>query len=430
MRHALHTPRPARAQRVLLGATIAVVVGASGLAVAANLRDDAPPAIAGSPATSPASPTPPPPTTSPTPALPPDVSFTILAGGDVLPHLPVMASARAADGYDFSPLLAGLDRWVSGADLALCHMEVPVTPKGRAVSGYPLFGTSPDLVKDLVAQGWDGCSTASNHSVDRGYAGVKRTLDVFDSAGLGHVGTARSEREAAAPALFRVTVEGQPTVVAHLSATYGTNGMPVDADKPWSVTLIDAEAIVAQARAARADGADIVLVSIHDGTEYRTAPTEQQTDVADALAASGQVDVVIGHHAHVPQPMSRLAGGPDGRGMWVAYGLGNLLSNQSAECCAPESSNGLLLVAEVSRVAGGPAAVTEMQWVATTVDRAAKHRLHALADIAGSGVGKLSAKEIERRYERVRDAVGPDLGELTTAPEPQATTVELVARPR
>ncbi|PFG35926.1 poly-gamma-glutamate synthesis protein (capsule biosynthesis protein) [Flavimobilis soli] len=432
MRHARLSPGASRGRRILIGAAVVSVVGASGLAVATSIRDDAPgtqpTSAASSAASAPSIPAPAPTTT--TPAAPPDVTFTILAAGDVLPHLPVMASARKGDGYDFSPLLAGFDRWVDGADLALCHMEVPVAPKGRPASGYPLFGTTPQLVKDLAEQGWDGCSTASNHSVDRGYAGVERTLDVFDEEGLGHVGTARSAEEAQAPALYRVTVDGQPTLVAQLSATYGTNGMPVDADKPWSVSLIDTDAIVEQAKAARADGADIVLVSIHDGTEYRTAPTEHQEKVAAALAKSGEVDVIIGHHAHVPQPMTKLDGGPGGRGTWVAYGLGNLLSNQSAECCAPESSNGLALVAEVTRVAGGPAEVTDMRWVATTVDRVGKHSLHALADIEGKATGKLSAKEIDRRYDRVRDAVGTDLEELTTPPAKQDSTVKVIARPR
>ena len=155
-----------------------------------------------------------------------------------------------------------------------------------------------------------------------------------------------------------------------------------------------------------------------------------QEKVAAALAKSGEVDVIIGHHAHVPQPMTKLDGGPGGRGTWVAYGLGNLLSNQSAECCAPESSNGLALVAEVTRVAGGPAEVTDMRWVATTVDRVGKHSLHALADIEGKATGKLSAKEIDRRNDRVRDAVGTDLEELTTPPAKQDSTVKEIARPR
>ena len=99
----------------------------------------------------------------PTPTPEPDAEFTIAAAGDVLPHLPVLRSARLADGsYDLSPLLAPVDPWVRGADLALCHLEVPVAPSGVAPSGYPLFGTDPAVVQALRDQGWDGCSTAAN----------------------------------------------------------------------------------------------------------------------------------------------------------------------------------------------------------------------------------------------------------------------------
>jgi len=71
-----------------------------------------------------------------------------------------------------------------------------------------------------------------------------------------------------------------------------------------------------------------------------------------------------------------------------------------------------------------------MRWVATTVDRVGKHRLHALAAITGKATGRLSAKEIDRRYERVRDAVGKELSELTTPPAKQDSTVETLTRPR
>lgn len=410
----------------MAGALAALAVGA-GVAVAVSADDGRGTSAAATPTSTPA-PTSAAPTPSPT--TPPDVAFTILAGGDVLPHTPVMTSARVGKGYDFGPLLAGLDAWVDGADLALCHMEVPVAPEDRALSGYPMFGTTPALVRDLAKQGWDGCSTASNHSVDKGFAGVARTLDVFDDEGLGHVGTARTADESAEPQVYRVTVDGQETVVAHLSATYGTNGMPVDADKPWSVTLIDEPALVEQARTARAQGADVVLVSVHDGTEYRTAPTEHQLEVADALAASGEVDLMIGHHAHVPQPMARLDGGPQGRGMWVAYGLGNMISNQDAGCCVAESSDGLLLVATVEREAGGPAHVTGMEWVGTTVDRRGGHRVLALAELDGA-TGKLSAKDVTSRAAHVREAVGSEIPELTRPPKnPGSVDVEVVRRSR
>lgn len=195
-------------------------------------------------------------TPSATPPQP--VSFTIAAGGDVLLHLPVLASARRVDGsYDFAPLLAPLDPWVRGADLALCHLEVPLVPEGLAPSGYPRFGSPADIVPALRSQGWDGCSTASNHAMDQGRAGVTATLDALDEAGLGHVGTARSEAEADQPQLYVLERAGQQITVAHLAATYGTNGIPVAHDEPWSVTLIDADVLAGRAARARAQGGPI-----------------------------------------------------------------------------------------------------------------------------------------------------------------------------
>lgn len=368
-------------------------------------------------------------TPEPTPE-PAQASFSILAGGDVLPHTSVHNSARSGANYDFTPLLAGVDTWVQDAGLALCHMEVPLVPDGQQISGYPNFAASPDLPSALAAQGWDGCSTASNHSVDRKFAGVAKTLDIFDEVGLGHAGTARTEEESDQPQVYTVTVDGLDTVIAHLSATYGTNGPPIPAEQPWSVQLIDTDKLTAQARTARMAGADLVLVSIHAGNEYQTTPTQQQLDTASALAESGEVDLMIGHHAHVPQPMTKVDGGPSGDGMWVAYGLGNMISNQGAHCCVTDTSSGLLLSAEVTHTVGEPAEVAELHWIGVTVDRLDGHKLYALADIANKpdGVGKLSAAEITARYERVRDAVGPDSLEQTTPNPAQDLIVRVEPR--
>ena len=358
-------------------------------------------------------PTDPEPLPSPEPDPVPDTQFTIVAAGDVLPHLPVLRSARSEDGYDFSPLLAALDPWIAGADLALCHFEVPVAPARVAPSGYPLFGTVSQLVEDLADQGWDGCSTASNHSVDRGFAGLIATLDAFDAAGLGHVGTARTAHEAAQPQLYDLERAGQTITVAQLAATYGTNGLPVPVDAPWSVQLVDADQLVDQARAARAAGADIVVVSAHIGTEYRTEPTPEQVDLATALAVSGEIDVYIGHHAHVPQPIELLAGGRDGGGMWVAYGLGNMISNQDSSCCVAESASGLLLTAHVVKPSAGPARVAGVEWTGLSVDRVAGHRMQILHDAAATGAGTLSTAQWQTRYDAVRVAAGSQAPERT-----------------
>lgn len=376
------------------------------------------------------------PAPAPTPTPDPDAEFSIVATGDVLPHLPVLSSARTSDGtYDFGPLLGPLDPWVQGADLALCHLEVPVAPSGTPPSGYPLFGAPSAIASGLRDQGWDGCSTASNHSVDRGFAGITATLDALDAVGLGHVGTARSAGEQSQPQLYTLDRAGRTLTVAHVAATYGTNGMPVDAGKPWSVDRIDVPAMVTQAAAARAAGADIVIASVHCCVEYRTDPSPEQVLVDQQLADSGMFDLVIGHHAHVPQPVVHLSGGPRGEGMWVAYGLGNYLSNQDGACCAENTDSGLLLSAHVSATGAfpaegrtpGPARVTGVEWTPITVDRLGGHEVHALVDIP-AGAGSLSGGQVADRRSRAAAAAGTQAPERTIPSTPTGSAPRVVAR--
>ncbi|GAA1728232.1 hypothetical protein GCM10009809_24890 [Isoptericola hypogeus] len=428
-------PRPHRRLRLVLvalgsAATAAVVAAAlTGVLPPGSQDAPGPEADAGTSAGGPASSAP---ATSPAPEPTPEAArFTLLAAGDILPHGPVVASATGADGsIDFSPLLAGIDPWVTGADLALCHLEVPVAPQGTPASGYPLFGAPRELVRDLGEQGWDGCSTASNHSVDRGYPGVRTTLRRLDATGMGHVGTARAAAEQDTPQLYHLERAGRQVTVAHLAATYGLNGLPMPAEAPWAVTLIDADEIVEQARAAREAGADLVLVSLHAGVEYTEVLTDQQTEVVRRLARSRAVDLVIGHHAHVPQAIDRVGRGPDGDGMWVAYGLGNLLSNQSDDCCDPRTSNGVLLSATVTQEApGSPARVTGVRWTGTTVDIAAGHEVRALPDLRHDPAGTtFSAAEIAARQERVADAVGGAAKQRIAPQEPTGPAPDVVPR--
>ncbi|WP_421733307.1 CapA family protein [Cellulomonas sp.] len=427
--------RHARAGRrtpVVAGLAILVLLLVSLGAVAAALRPAGPPVTA---VTTSPSPTSPDSTPTPTPTPDPDAELSIVAAGDVLPHLPVLSSARTADGYDFGPVLGPMNPWIQGADLALCHLEVAVTPAGTAPSGYPMFATPPQIASSLRAQGWDGCSTSSNHSVDRGFAGVTATLDALDAAGLGHTGTARTAVEQSQPQLYRLQRGGRTITVAHVAATYATNGMPVDADKPWSVNLIDVPAMVAQATAARAAGADLVIASVHCCVEYQTEPTPEQVAIDQQLADSGVFDLVIGHHAHVPQPVVHLDGGPRGEGMWVAYGLGNYVSNQDGECCSPKTSSGLLLTAHVEATGAfpaegrpaGPARVTGVEWTPITLDRLGGHQVHALVDIPG-GTATLSAAQVAERTAAVLEAAGTQAPQRTTPTTPTGPAPAVVPR--
>lgn len=438
IRHARQAPRATATGRVAAALAVVLVTGAGAAAVVTERlpwQGAEPPAAAQSTAADvpddvaePAST----PTPTPTPTQPPDAVFTLVAAGDVLTHQPVIGAARTGDGYDFTPMLSQIQPWIEGADLALCHMEVPVAPAGTEPSGYPMFGAPPQIAQALAATGWDGCSTASNHSVDRGAAGITATLDALDAAGLGHVGTARTAAEAAAPQLYSLYREGQFIEVAHIAATYGTNGLPVPSDAPWSVTLIDTAAMIQQATAARAAGAEIVVASVHCCVEYVSTATAEQQRIATELGASGVVDLLIGHHAHVPQPISKVPGGPRGDGMWVAYGLGNFVSNQGPHAgLSAQTENGLLLTATFTKPFDGPASVSGVEWTALTVDRAGGYTVQSLSGAlaAGTGAGQVAPGTVAERHGLVAAVVGTEAPERTTPPEPTGPRGVRLLRP-
>lgn len=368
------------------------------------------------------------------PVIEPDgpVSFTLVAAGDVLPHGSVVTDAQRTGKFTMQPLWGNLDPWVSGADLALCHMEVPVAPPGTKPSGFPVFSAPPQLVPALKAQGWDGCSTASNHMVDKGWAGIVASHDAFDAQRMGAVGTSISREESSRPQLYKVQTGHRYITVAHISWAYGTNGLPVPSDKPWSVKTFnsgaaDASGIIAQARDARDNGADVVVASVHCCTEYQTQPTAAQRALFQKIADSGSVDLVIGHHAHVAQPIEKLSGGPGGDGMWAAFGLGNYISNQDYSTVRhTETATGVLLTATFTVEVDGSVQVGA-EWTGVTVDRTGGHTLHVLSDIP-KGTGNLSAAEVAKRYSLLRGDIGKQAPERTTPVTPLADSAFWIER--
>lgn len=256
--------------------------------------------------------------TAPAPA--PRNQLTVVAAGDLLVH-PALTAQAAADarqagrsGHDFTRVLAAIRPRVSAADLAICHLETPLAPPAGPFTGWPTFSVPPELADAAAWSGFDTCSTASNHSLDTGMDGITRTLDNLDRVGLRHTGTARSAAEAARPNIIDVA----GVKVAQLSYALSFNGIPLPAGQPWAANLINRDAILAAAHHARAAGAEIVILSMHWGTEYQNAPNGDQQDLARQLLASPDIDLIIGHHVHVVQPFEKI-----GR-KWVAYGMGNL----------------------------------------------------------------------------------------------------------
>jgi hypothetical protein len=268
---------------------------------------------------------------------PPPRELTLVAAGDVLLHPPLWAQAEAdaaaagRAGRDFRPLLAGVRRLVTDADLAVCHLETPVAAAGEAPAGYPALSVPPEIVPALADTGFDACSTASNHTYDRGAAGVDRTLAALDAAGIAHAGSARTSEEAARVTLLRA----DGAEVALLSYTFGFNGVPAPRGETWRSNPIEPARILADAAVARRAGAEVVVVALHWGAEYRSEPTADQRGLGPALVRSPDVDLVLGHHAHVVQPVEYV------EGEWVVYGMGNFVAHHGT--ANPANQEGLLV---------------------------------------------------------------------------------------
>lgn len=288
----------------------------------------------------------------------PPAPLTVLLTGDVLMHSPLWNQARrnaeaataagrnpSGVARDFTPMFAHFVPLIADADLAICHLETPIAPPGEEYSTHPRYGVPAEVVDALAEAGFQHCSTSSNHTFDRGMPAFDATVQRFASAGITQHGMAATPDDAEA-----VILDVDGTQIAHLSATYGFDLGRRPPDEPWRSDLIDPDLIIAKAARARARGAEVVILSLHWGNSGSTRASDTQRALARTFAESGLIDLIVGHHAHVVQPIEQV--GP----MWVAYGLGNFISNLPVPggVWTEESRDGIVLTVEIERHGGQP----------------------------------------------------------------------------
>ncbi|MEP7179132.1 MAG: CapA family protein [Pseudonocardiales bacterium] len=347
--------------------------------------------------------------TSPPPAATPSAparrTVTVLGSGDVLIHPPLWEQAHAdavaqgKTGYDFGPMYASVAKDTRSVDLATCEMETPLAPPEGPFSGWPDFNAPPQVLTALKGAGYKSCTSASNHSLDQGYTGVKRTLDELDAAGLKHTGSARTAAEADTPLIIAMP---NGVKVAQLAYSFGFNGIALPSGQPWLANLTDVPTILAAARRAKQAGADIVVLSLHWGTEYDHLATGEQRDQATALLASPDIDVILGDHAHVVQPAERI------HGKWVVYCMGNQISRHADP--VDESREGVMPKFTFTEVAPHRFAVTKATAIPTWMDISPKLRLvdlpAALADPATPAATRAVYERVHHEIAAYLDAYG------------------------
>ena len=262
---------------------------------------------------------------------------TFAVAGDVIPHEAVRAAA-AAEGpgaAGWTALFSDVTDVFQSADFGFVNMETPVAPDHSHGTKPFLFDAPLALPQALKASGIKIVSFANNHVMDQGWPGFIETRQHLRDIGLLFAGTG----DTAAQTFQPVMTEANGIKVGWLGMTRWLNGNrnPDASDQPHvnffpypgeagNAPGADEAQVLAAVKAARAQ-CDLLVVSIHWGIEYATAPRPEDIDLAHKMLDAG-ASVIVGHHPHVLQPVETYRTA-DGRNTVIFYSLGNFLSNQS-----------------------------------------------------------------------------------------------------
>ena len=250
-----------------------------------------------------------------------EVSFLFM--GDIMGHGPQIRSAfqDASKTYCYDEVFKPLKEIISSVDFAVANLEV--TLAGEPYDGYPQFSSPDNLAVACKKNGIDVLVTANNHSCDRGNDGLIRTVSVLDSLGIKHTGTFSNENHR--DSLNLLILKNKGIKIGLLNYTYGTNNMPFSS--PAYVNLLDSSLIKSDVLKAKANGIDKLILFVHWGYEYKDFPNSYQKSYNEFFKSIG-VDVVIGSHPHVIQPMEYHKDSLNSKEFLTVYSLGNFVSNQ------------------------------------------------------------------------------------------------------
>jgi poly-gamma-glutamate capsule biosynthesis protein CapA/YwtB (metallophosphatase superfamily) len=207
-------------------------------------------------------------------------------------------------------------------DVSYINLETICAGEELGLSGYPTFNGPTQVLDSLHQAGYNWLSAASNHTMDKGEEGIIKQLEYLEK--YPDITVTGSQKSPEAKRLQIKKIKG--VNVGFMSYTFGLNGIPLPEGKYYLVNLIDEEQIKKDMEELTKES-DVQIVSMHWGEEYQFTPNEEQTHLAQVLSDAG-VDVIVGGHPHVIQPMDYLTG-KSGNQTLVMYSLGNFISSQA-----------------------------------------------------------------------------------------------------
>ena len=250
----------------------------------------------------------------------PTDSAEIVFAGDAMQHQRQIDAARQPDGtLSYDTYFTAIQPYISSADFAVVNLETPLG--GAPYSGYPMFCAHDNYLIAIADAGFDLVLSANNHILDRKDRGLRRTIETFEKNNMPYLGIYRhrAHRDSVLPMIHDIN----GFKIAFLNYTYGTNGISKTTDV--EIDYIDRELIASDVRKAREKGAELIAACIHWGDEYKLLPNASQKSLAKYLAGLG-IEMIIGGHPHVIQPMELKKNPDTGQPYFIVYSLGNFIS--------------------------------------------------------------------------------------------------------
>lgn len=226
--------------------------------------------------------------------------------------------------YNFKPAYENVAQMISSADIAFINQETLMCGEGYEFSYYPRFNGPQDLGYDLCELGFDVVNIANNHMLDKGGSGLSATIDFWKTMPVTLIGGYSSEAE-----FYDVPiVETNGIRVAYISYCDSTNGLVLQGNSDIMIPYLDKESIDRQISGIK-DKCDFIIASVHWGVENSFTPNDAQREYARYFADAG-VDVIVGHHPHVIQPVEWIEGKGGNRTLCV-YSLGNFMAEMARD---------------------------------------------------------------------------------------------------
>ena len=286
-------------------------------------------------------------------------SLSLTAVGDVMVHTPQLKAQydTSTNTYSFDNNFQHIKSYIENSDLSIANLETTLAGESVGYSSYPTFNTPDALAVALKNSGFDIISTINNHSFDKGTLGFERTISTLKNLGFETVGT-------------RSNVDDDDYIIKDIngiklgitSYSYGDikgsdkylNGIKIsdeckDKANIFSSTDIESAFDTINNTLYNLSNTDIQIVILHWGDEYQRTPNNFQKELAQKLSDAG-VDIIIGSHPHVVQPVEMIKSSNGKNDTLVVYSLGNLISNQRQEILGTSyTEDGLMITIDITK---------------------------------------------------------------------------------